>query len=71
VSESVVIFERADDGGWGAYVPDVPGVVALGETRDDVAAGIQEALNAYAEEMRSLGKDLPAPTATASTVQAV
>jgi predicted RNase H-like HicB family nuclease len=70
VSEYVVIFEQADDGGWGAYLPDLPGVVALGETRDKVAAGIQEALDAYVEEMRSLGKELPAPTATASTVQA-
>ena len=70
MSEYVVIFERAEDGGWGAYLPDVPGVVALGETRDDVAAGIQEALDSYADEMRSLGKTLPTPTATASTVQA-
>lgn len=31
VSEYVVIFEQADDGGWGAYLPDLPGVVALGE----------------------------------------
>jgi predicted RNase H-like HicB family nuclease len=70
MSEYVVIFERAEDGGWGAYLPDLPGVVALGETREQVAAGIQEALDTYAEEMRSLGKPLPAPAATASTVQA-
>jgi predicted RNase H-like HicB family nuclease len=70
VSEYVVIFEQADDGGWGAYLPDLPGVVALGQTRDEVAAGIQRALDAYAEEMRSLDKELPAPTASASTVQA-
>ena len=70
MSEYLVILERADDGGWGAYLPDLPGVVALGESRDDVAARIQEALDAYADEMRSLGKRLPAPTATASTVQA-
>lgn len=70
MSEYLVIFERAEDGGWGAYLPDLPGVVALGETRDGVAAGIQEALDAYADEMRSLGKPLPTPTATASTVQA-
>ena len=70
MSEYVVIFERADDGGWGAYLPDLPGVVALGETRDAVAVHIQEALDAYAEEMRSIGKVLPAPSATASTVQA-
>jgi len=55
---------------WGAYLPDLPGVVALGDTLEQVTAGIQEALDAYAEEMRSLGKQLPAPAATASTVQA-
>jgi predicted RNase H-like HicB family nuclease len=63
VSEYVVIFEQADDGGWGACLPDLRGVVALGQTRDEVAAGIQQALDAYAEEMRSLGTELPAPTA--------
>jgi predicted RNase H-like HicB family nuclease len=70
MSEYVVIFERAEDGGWGAYLPDLPGVVALGDTREQVAVGIQEALDLYAEELRSLGKQLPAPAATASTVQA-
>lgn len=70
MTEYVVIFEQADDGGWGAYLPDVPGVVALGDSREEVAAGIQEALDAYVEEMRALGKQLPAPVATASTVQA-
>ena len=70
MSEYVVIFERADDGGWGAYLPDLPGVVALGATRDEVADGIQEALDAYAEEMRSLGQSLPAPAAITGTVVA-
>lgn len=70
MTEYVVIFEQADDGGWGAYLPDVPGVVALGATRAEVAARIQEALDAYVEEMRQLGKHLPAAVATASTVQA-
>jgi predicted RNase H-like HicB family nuclease len=26
MSEYVLIYEQADDGGWGAYVPDLPGV---------------------------------------------
>ena len=42
----------------GAYLPDLAGVVALGASRDEVADRIQEALDAYAEEMSSLG---PAP----------
>jgi predicted RNase H-like HicB family nuclease len=70
MSEYLVIFEQADDGGWGAYLPDLPGVVALAATREEVAAGIQEALDAFTDEMRALGKSLPPPTATASTVEA-
>src|SRR3954470_3373655 len=34
-------FERAEDGGWGAYLPDLPGVVALGTTRDEVSDRIR------------------------------
>ena len=70
MSEYVVIFERAEDGDWGAYLPDLPGVVALGSSREEVAAGIQEALDAYAEEMRGLGQPLPAPVAFTGKVVA-
>jgi predicted RNase H-like HicB family nuclease len=70
MSEYVVIFERAEDGGWGAYLPDLPGVVAIGSTREQVAASIQEALDAYAEEMRGLGQPLPPPVAITGTVAA-
>ena len=70
MSEYIVIFEQADDGGWGAYLPDLPGVVALGTSRVEVEERIQEALQAYAEEMRSLGQDLPAPAHAVGTVQA-
>lgn len=69
MNEYVVVFEQAEDGGWGAYLPDLPGVVALGETREEVAARIQEALEAYADEMRSLGQELPAPLHTTGTAQ--
>ena len=70
MSGYVAVFEPAEDGGWGAYLPDVPGVVALGASRNEVAAGIQEALDAYAAEMRALGKPLPGPVASTGTVQA-
>ena len=70
MSEYVVIFERAEDGGWGAYIPDLPGVVALGATRDEVSERIREAVSAYAEEMASLGKPLPEPVAATGTIRA-
>jgi predicted RNase H-like HicB family nuclease len=70
VNEYVVIYEQADDGGWGAYLPDVPGVVALGTTRDEVAERIQEALAAYAEDLRLTGETLPAPVHAAGSARA-
>ncbi len=66
----MVIYEQDDDGGWGAYLPDVPGVVALGATRDDVADGIEEALAAYVEDLSERGLRLPAPHHTAGTIAA-
>jgi predicted RNase H-like HicB family nuclease len=70
MSEYVVIYEQADDGGWGAYLPDLPGVVALGMSRAEAADRIQEALNAYAEDLQDRGQVLPAPHHTAGTVAA-
>jgi predicted RNase H-like HicB family nuclease len=70
MSEYVVVFERAEDGGWGAYIPDLPGVVALGTTHEEVSERIKEALGAYAEEMAALGRPLPDPVAATGTVAA-
>ena len=66
----MVIYEQADDGGWGAYLPDVPGVVALGATREEVAAGIEEALSAYVDDLAERGLTLPAPHHAVGTVAA-
>jgi predicted RNase H-like HicB family nuclease len=70
LSEYVVIYEQAEDGGWGAYLPDLPGVVALGASREEVAAGIEEALGAYVEDLGERGLSLPPPHHAAGTVAA-
>jgi predicted RNase H-like HicB family nuclease len=56
--------------GRGAYFPDLPGVVALGATRSEVEKRIEEALAAYADELRERGGSLPAPHHAAGTVAA-
>ena len=40
----LVIYERAEDGAWGAHKPDVEGVFALGETGEEVEARTAEAM---------------------------
>ncbi len=70
MNEYVVIYEQAEDGGWGAYIPDLPGVVALGTTRAEVGERIKEALAAYSEDLADRGKSLPAPHHVAGTIPA-
>jgi predicted RNase H-like HicB family nuclease len=70
VSEYVVIYEQAEDGAWGAYLPDLPGVVALGTTREEVTARIQEAVSAHVELLRAEGRSLPVPAHAVGTVEA-
>jgi predicted RNase H-like HicB family nuclease len=70
MSECMVIYEQAEDGGWGAYIPDLPGVVALGASQAEVATRIQEALSAYADDLRVRGGSLPVPHHAAGTAAA-
>jgi predicted RNase H-like HicB family nuclease len=70
MSEYVVLFEGAEDGGWGAYLPDLPGVVALGTTQQEAAKRIREAVDAYAREIAALGRRLPKPVAATGTIDA-
>ena len=70
MTEYVVIYERGEDGGWGAYLPDLPGVIALGTSREEVEERIEEALAAYVEIMQEQGRPLPKPAHLAGTASA-
>jgi predicted RNase H-like HicB family nuclease len=70
MSEYVVIYEHAEDGGWGAYIPDLPGVVLPGTMRAEVGERIQEALSVYADDLRGCGGSLPLPQHRAGSVAA-
>ncbi len=67
MSEYLVVYEQAEDGAWGAYLPDLPGVVAGGESREEVERLIKEGVAIYLEESGAPG-DLPRPVASAGTV---
>ncbi len=70
MSEYLVIFEQAEDGAWGAYLPDLPGVVALGQTRTETSVRIKEALAAYVGDLRDRGQPLPSALHEAETISA-
>lgn len=47
--------------GFTAYVPDLPGCVAAGNTRDDVVRHIHRAIEDHIEGLRGDGRAVPAP----------
>lgn len=56
-----VIIERGEDGGYGAYAPDVPGCVALGDTEDEALREFTNALRFHFEGLREDGDPIPEP----------
>ena len=55
-----VVIER-DPLSYGAHVPDLPGCVAVGETKVEVCALIREAIEVYIEALEEDGQPVPAP----------
>jgi predicted RNase H-like HicB family nuclease len=58
--EYVVIFEQGPTS-VGAWVPDLPGCIAVGENKDDVKELIREAIEMHIESLRENGEPVPAP----------
>lgn len=65
-----VVVERSTDGGFGAWSPDLPGCVALGDTLDDCRREMREAVAFHLEGLRLAGEPVPPPTAVAAEVVA-
>ena len=64
----LIVIERADDGGYGAWAPDLPGCVALGDTVEDCEREMREAIAFHLEGLRESGEPIPAPSAVAAVM---
>ena len=63
----LVVFEK-DVNSYGAYVPDLPGCVAVGETIDEVRELIAEAIQFHIEGLQEDGFVVPLPLSTAALI---
>ena len=57
-----VVIERGEDGGYGAYLPDLPGCVAMATTEVEVRKLIREAVEIHLKSMREDGDPIPQPS---------
>lgn len=57
----MVVVERGPSS-WGAHVPDLPGCVAVGDSREEVIQLIREAIDFHIEGLKEEGEAVPAPS---------
>jgi predicted RNase H-like HicB family nuclease len=63
----LVVVEKGPTS-WGAHVPDVPGCLAAGETREEVLDLIRDAIALHIENLRAEGEPIPGPASSAEVV---
>ena len=52
----VVVIEKASDGSYSAFAPDLPGCVTCGDSMEEVRALIQEAIGLHIESLHRHGE---------------
>jgi predicted RNase H-like HicB family nuclease len=50
-------------------VPDLPGCIAVGETREEVLQSIHEAIELHLESLKESGAPIPSPTSSSEVVE--
>ena len=64
-----VVIEKTDNG-YSAYLPDLPGCIAAGDTLEETEDLIQEAVAYHLELLRESGDPIPEPQTTTVLVEA-
>ncbi len=56
----LVVLEQGETS-WGAYVPDLPGCIAVGDSEEDVLRLITEAIDEHLDLLAETGEPAPVP----------
>jgi len=63
-----VVIEKGDTS-YGAYIPDLPGCVAAGETREEVMQLIHEAIEFHIQGLKEDGEAIPEPASSIELIE--
>jgi predicted RNase H-like HicB family nuclease len=64
----LVVVEQGKEG-WGAHVPDLPGCIAAGESREEALRLIREAIAFHIEGMHEAGETVPSPSSEGEVIE--
>ena len=68
MKDYLVVYEHEEDN-WSAYVPDLPGCVAAGNSKVEASQLIREAIEFHIEGLKEEGLPVPEPKADAEKVR--
>jgi predicted RNase H-like HicB family nuclease len=63
-----IIIEKASDGGYGAYAPDLPGCIGMGANKEEAIENMKEAIYFHLEGLKKEGLPIPEPNAEAENL---
>ncbi len=63
-----IVIEKTENN-YGAFVPDLPGCIAVAETRIELMKLIREAIELHIESLRESGESIPMPSATSELIE--
>jgi predicted RNase H-like HicB family nuclease len=63
-----VVIEKGESS-YGAYVPDLPGCIASGETREEVLRLIHEAIEFHIQGLKEDGEIIPIPSSSIEIIE--
>lgn len=63
----MVVIEEGDTS-YGAHVPDLPGCIAVGQSREEVLRLIREAIEFHIEGLKEAGEPVPVPSSVSEYV---
>lgn len=63
-----IVIEKAE-ANYAAYVPDLPGCVATGQTIEETEQQIREAIDLHLRGMREDGSPIPEPSSSVDYVE--
>jgi predicted RNase H-like HicB family nuclease len=66
--ECLVVVEKGKTS-YGAYVPDLPGCVAVGETRREVLKLVREGIELHIQALREAGDPISPPASKSEIVK--
>ena len=64
-----LVIVEAGPTSYGAHVPDLPGCIAVGETKEEVLSLIRESIEFHLEGLKQDGLSIPQPISTSEVVE--